>query len=86
MHGSLFCSIPTVVTKDVAHYGTEIFQKDAISGAEQKLVFSKLDAAELDSLLTPGTSIDAFFSLDPYDYQQSAGIRLVAQKLVSHSK
>ncbi|KAJ8452308.1 hypothetical protein Cgig2_006113 [Carnegiea gigantea] len=78
--------IPTVVTGDVANFGTEIFLKDAASGVEQKLVFSKLDAAELDSLLTPGTTIDAFFSLDPYDYQQNAGIRLVAQKLVIHSK
>lgn len=78
--------IPTVATGDVAKYGTELFQKDAVSGAEQKLVFSKFDAAELESLFIAGTFIDAFFTLDPYDYQQSAGIRLVAEKLVIHSK
>lgn len=29
--------------------------------------------------------MDVFFSLDPYDYQQSAGIKLVAKKLIIHS-
>ncbi|KAH9618863.1 hypothetical protein KSS87_006253 [Heliosperma pusillum] len=77
--------IPTVVTADVARYGSEIFQKEASSGAEQKLMFSKFDPAELESLFVPGTSIDAFISLDQYDYQQNAGIRLVAVKLVIHS-
>ncbi|KAK9748068.1 hypothetical protein RND81_02G033300 [Saponaria officinalis] len=77
--------IPTVVTGNVARYGSEIFQKEASSGAEQKLVFSKFDPAELESLFMPGRIVDAFFSLDQYDYQQNAGIRLVAEKLVIHS-
>ncbi|XP_074277523.1 protein NEN1 [Silene latifolia] len=77
--------IPTVVTADVARYGSEIFQKEASSGAEQKLIFSKFDPGELESLFVPGTLIDAFISLDQYDYQQNAGIRLVAVKLVIHS-
>ncbi|XP_021860649.2 protein NEN1 [Spinacia oleracea] len=77
--------IPTVVTGNVAKYGTEIFQKEAASGAEEKVLFSEFDAAELDRMFAAGTLIDAFFSLDPYDYQQSAGIRLVAEKLVIHS-
>lgn len=74
--------IPTVVTGNVAKYGTEIFQKEAASGAEQKLVFSKFDAAELESLIVARTSIDVFFTFDQYDYQQNAGVRLVAIKLV----
>lgn len=81
----IFPSIPTVVTGNVAKYGTEIFQKEAASGAEEKVLFSEFDAAELDRMFAAGTLIDAFFSLDPYDYQQSAGIRLVAEKLVIHS-
>ena len=81
-----FCKIPTVLTGNIAQYGTEVFQKDATSSTEQKLVFSKFDAAELGTLFTPGTFVDAFFYLDPYDYQQNAGIRLVAEKLVIHSK
>ncbi|KAL9266022.1 NEN2-like protein [Drosera capensis] len=75
-------NIPTLVTGDVASYATEIYQKEAASGAEQKLSFSRFDAAELGNLFTPGKFIDAFISLDPFDYQQNAGIRLVAEKLV----
>ncbi|KDP31282.1 hypothetical protein JCGZ_11658 [Jatropha curcas] len=72
--------IPTIVNGEVAQYATEIYQKDP-SGTTQKLVFSRFDAAELDTWFSPGTHIDAYFSLDTYDYQQSAGIRLVAKKL-----
>ncbi|GAB2220999.1 hypothetical protein Droror1_Dr00012160 [Drosera rotundifolia] len=74
--------IPTLVTGEVASYATEIYQKEAVFGAEQKLSFSRFDAAELDALFTPAKFIDAFISLDPFDYQQNAGIRLVAEKLV----
>ncbi|XP_021761588.1 protein NEN1-like [Chenopodium quinoa] len=77
--------IPTVVTEDIAKYGTEIFQKEAASGVEQKLLFSTFDPPELDCLFTAGTFVDAFFSLNQYDIQQTAGIRLCAEKLVIHS-
>uniref|UniRef100_A0A7N2N7A7 Exonuclease domain-containing protein n=1 Tax=Quercus lobata TaxID=97700 RepID=A0A7N2N7A7_QUELO len=73
--------IPNTISGDNP-YGTEMYQKD--SGSIQKLVFSKYDPAELDPLFTPGTFVDAFFSIDPYDYQQNAGIRLVAKKLIIH--
>ncbi|KAF4374599.1 hypothetical protein G4B88_004851 [Cannabis sativa] len=76
--------IPTAVCGEIAIYATEIYQKES-SGSVQRLVFSKFDAAELNSLLPPGTFVDAFFSLDPYDYQQNAGVRLVAKKLIIHS-
>ncbi|GAY55297.1 hypothetical protein CUMW_163370 [Citrus unshiu] len=68
---------------NAARYATEIYRKDA-SGNIQKLMFDKFDAAELKSSLKPGTFVDAFLSLDPYDYQQRAGIRLVAEKLIIH--
>ncbi|KAJ7956421.1 Protein NEN1-like [Quillaja saponaria] len=77
--------IPTAVCSNLAIYATEIYQKES-SGDVQRLVFSKFDAAELGTLFLPGTFVDAFFSLDPYDYQQSAGIRLVAKKLIIHCK
>ncbi|XP_031281155.1 protein NEN1-like [Pistacia vera] len=75
--------IPTTVSGDVTRYDTEICQKGP-SGTVQKLASVKFDAAELDSLFKQGTFVDAFLSVDPYDYQQSAGIRLVAKKLIIH--
>ncbi|KAF2318006.1 hypothetical protein GH714_041333 [Hevea brasiliensis] len=70
---------------DVAKYETEIYQKDPC-GTTQKLMFSKFDAAELVAWFRPGTFLDAYISLHPYDFQQSAGIRLVAKKLVIHKE
>ncbi|KAE8716035.1 Protein NEN2 [Hibiscus syriacus] len=77
-------NIPTVTNDDIARYTAEIHQKDC-SGTVQKLVFSKIDAAELGNLFRAGIFVDAFFSLDTYDYQGTAGIRLAAKKLVIHS-
>ncbi|XP_027332380.1 protein NEN2 isoform X2 [Abrus precatorius] len=77
--------IPTAVVADVAIYATEIYQRES-TGAVQRLLFSKFDAAELGSLFMPGTFVDAFFSLDPYDFQQNAGIKLVCKKLILHCK
>lgn len=76
-------SLPTLWDGNNARLSTEIYQKE--SSSTQKVVFSKYDVAELDALLVPGTLMDAYFSLDPYDFQQNAGIRLVAKKLVMHS-
>ncbi|KAL6183067.1 hypothetical protein ACLB2K_044478 [Fragaria x ananassa] len=66
--------IQTAVCGDIAIYATEIYQREP-SGTDQRLVFSKFDASELSALFTRGMFMDVFFSLDPYDYQQSAGIR-----------
>jgi DNA polymerase III epsilon subunit-like protein len=77
--------IPTVANGDHAIYSTEMYQRES-SGNIQKLVFTKVDASELDTLFVPGNMLDAFFDLDVYDYQQNAGIRLVAKRLVLHSK
>uniref|UniRef100_A0A0D9XJJ7 Exonuclease domain-containing protein n=1 Tax=Leersia perrieri TaxID=77586 RepID=A0A0D9XJJ7_9ORYZ len=77
--------IPTILNGEAATYGTDIYQKEASSNIQQ-LVFSKVDVAELDSLFVRGNMVDAFFSLELYDYEQNAGIRLVAKKLVVQSK
>jgi hypothetical protein len=82
---AFLCSIPTVVRGDSSMYATDICQKEP-SGSTQKLVFSKVDPTELDSLFVRGTKVDSFFSLEIYDYQQNAGIRLVAKRLVVDSK
>ncbi|KAI3463939.1 hypothetical protein Pfo_020602 [Paulownia fortunei] len=68
---------------DIAHWDTEIYRKDA--STTEMVVFSRFDVRELDSLFTPGNLVDAYFSFKSYDYQQNAGIRLVAQKLIVHS-
>lgn len=78
-------NIPTTVSGDASIYLTDIYMKEP-SGNTQKLAFSKVDATELDSLFVQGNKLDAFFSLEIYDYQQNAGIRLVAKRLVVHSK
>lgn len=81
---SFLCSIATEINGDVARYATEVHQRES-SGATQKLIFSNPSIEELESLLIQGTVLDAFLSLETYDYQQKAGIRLVARKLVIHS-
>ncbi|KAL3640552.1 hypothetical protein CASFOL_015520 [Castilleja foliolosa] len=74
--------LPTVTDGEITRWATEIYQKD--SSATQKLVFSRFDVIELENLFAPGNIVDACFSLDVYDYQQNAGIRLVAKKLTVH--
>ncbi|GLT43545.1 hypothetical protein SLA2020_174850 [Shorea laevis] len=64
---------------------TEIYQRDC-SGTTQKVVFSGLETTELINLIRPVKLVDVFFSFDSYDYQGSAGIRLVAKKLIIHSE
>ncbi|XP_022929772.1 protein NEN1-like [Cucurbita moschata] len=76
--------IPSAVSGDTAIYATEMLKKEP-SGAAQRLIFNRFDAAELEGLINPGAILDAFISLDTYDYQQSAGIRLVAKKLIIHA-
>ena len=79
------CSIPTIVSGDASIYSTDIYRKE-LGGNTRKLAFGNVDAAELDSLFVRGNKLDAFFSLEIYEYQQNAGIRLVAKTLVVHSK
>ena len=45
-----------------------------------------MDIEELQSLFAQGTVIDASVAIDVYDYQQNAGIRLVAKKLIIHRR
>ncbi|XP_062200806.1 protein NEN1-like [Phragmites australis] len=78
-------NIPTTISGYSAMYSTDIYQKEP-SGNIQKLVFSKVDAANLDPLFVQGNMVDAVFSLELYDYQQNAGIRLIAKRLIVHFK
>ncbi|CAD6211953.1 unnamed protein product [Miscanthus lutarioriparius] len=75
--------IATIVSGNTAMYSTQIYQKEC-NGVIPKLASRKVDAAELESMLQ-GNKVDAFFSLEIYDYyQQNAGIRLVAKRLDVH--
>ncbi|KAF8408134.1 hypothetical protein HHK36_007276 [Tetracentron sinense] len=71
---------------DSTIYATEIYQRDA-SGNDDMVFFSTVDVDELKSLFASETLVDACFSLDVYDYEQqnTAGIRLVAKKLIIHA-
>nr|XP_043606910.1 protein NEN1-like [Erigeron canadensis] len=81
--------LPTVAEGDGAKWITEIYQKESLSTSPsrsiQRVVFSRYDVGDLEALICPGSFVDAYFSLDPYDYQQNAGIRLVAKKLIVDS-
>ncbi|CAD6212557.1 unnamed protein product [Miscanthus lutarioriparius] len=77
-------NIPTIANSDATAYSTDICQKEP-SGSIQELDFSNVATTELDSLFVKGCKVDAFFSPELYDYQQNAGIRLVAKRLVVHS-
>ncbi|KAK4485666.1 hypothetical protein RD792_008309 [Penstemon davidsonii] len=75
--------LPTVADGDMIKWETEIYKEDA--SATHMLVCSRFDEIELESIFTPGNLVNACFSLDSYDYQQKAGILLVAKKLIIHS-
>ncbi|VVB13630.1 unnamed protein product [Arabis nemorensis] len=76
--------IPTEINGDGSRYAAEVHKRESPGGTE-KLILSNPSVEELQSLLKQGSVVDAFLSLEPYDYQQKAGIRLVAKKLVIHS-
>ncbi|KAK4257208.1 hypothetical protein QN277_006825 [Acacia crassicarpa] len=69
---------------DAAVFETKVFKKESSTGIVQKLRFNKGDTKELSSLCSPGNLVDAIFSLDQYEYQRRAGLRLVAKKLIFH--
>ena len=79
-----FSRIPTVADGSNSRWVTELYEKES-SATPQRLVFGRFDVEELVALFTPGTFVDAYLSLDSYDYQQNAGIRLMAKKLIVHS-
>lgn len=75
--------LPTV-SEDATRWITELYLKESSSSSIQPFVSSRYDVAELELLIGSGSFVDAYFSLDPYNYQQNAGIRLVAKKLIVH--
>ncbi|KAJ1296362.1 hypothetical protein BS78_01G294800 [Paspalum vaginatum] len=80
-------NIQTIVYGDTAFYSTQIYQKDCNGvNTTPELVSREVDVAELNSLLRKNNKVDAFFSLELFDFQQKAGIRLVAKRLDVHFK
>ncbi|PWA69859.1 polynucleotidyl transferase, ribonuclease H-like superfamily protein [Artemisia annua] len=85
--------LPSITEGDSTRWTTEIYQKPSSSSPSsspsslsiQQVVFNRYDVSELEALIRPGSLVDAYFSLEPYDYQQNAGIRLVAKKLIVES-
>lgn len=49
-------------------------------------MFSQCNEEELNALISMGTIVDLYFSLESYDYHQNAGIRAVLKKLFVCSK
>ncbi|KAK1289912.1 hypothetical protein QJS10_CPB18g01455 [Acorus calamus] len=76
--------IPSVVNGDVATYSTDFYLKEPSNNVRQ-CDTNGISEADIESLLVPGKYVDAYIGLDVYDYCQSAGIRLVAKKLIVHS-
>ncbi|XP_060196621.1 protein NEN1-like isoform X2 [Lycium barbarum] len=64
--------------------GTQIERHQNGSFTNQRVEYNNFDFAELDRLISPGNFVDAYFSLDTYDYTKKAGIVLVADKLIMH--
>ena len=77
--------MPTTANGDITIYATETYRKDS-SCITQRPIFSRFDAAELDTLFIPGTLVDASFALDSYNHQLNVGIWLVSKRLIIHAK
>ncbi|KAL3819427.1 hypothetical protein ACJIZ3_005332 [Penstemon smallii] len=75
--------LPAKADGDMIEWVPEIYKEDA--SATHMLVCSRFDEIGLESIFTPGDHVDAYFSLDSYDFPQNVGIRLVAKKLIIHS-
>ncbi|CAH9057263.1 unnamed protein product [Cuscuta epithymum] len=75
--------LPTVVNGDAVHWVTDIYQKETSS--VQRIVLNGYNVEELVALITPGTCLDAYISFDVYDYQQNAGVHIVAKRLILHT-
>lgn len=78
----LFCSLNARVDGNTVHWRTQIERYQNESSTFQKVESSNFDSAELESLFIRGTYVDAFFSLETFDYMEKAGIGLVADKLI----
>ncbi|XP_019200015.1 PREDICTED: protein NEN1-like [Ipomoea nil] len=74
-----------IVNGEIVCWATEIYEQEIGSGRARQVVSSRFDNnAELDGLVRGGCFVDVYFSLDAYDYQGRAGIRLVVKKLILH--
>lgn len=80
-------SIPTIAiaNTNAPTYRTSI--DIFLSGDNRKLVFNHVSSSNdaIDSVFCGGSKVDAFFSVHAYKFNDLAGIRLVARRLVVHS-
>ncbi|GAA0144759.1 DNA metabolism protein [Lithospermum erythrorhizon] len=76
---TLRLNLLTTFEDNMICWDTELYKEG------ERLQYSGPDTAELESISTSGSFVDVYFSLDAYDYQQNAGIRLVAKKLIVRS-
>ncbi|XP_076922901.1 protein NEN2-like [Bidens hawaiensis] len=78
--------LPTMA-EDSTRWSTEIYYKNlsSVPCSEQLVSNRYADVVQVNSLFRPGYLVDAYFSLELYNYQQNVGIRLVAKKLIIHS-
>ncbi|KAJ0514278.1 hypothetical protein HanHA300_Chr10g0367771 [Helianthus annuus] len=58
----MFYRLPIVAGGDSVRWITEILENE--SSSIQRVVFSRYDVAELETLIRPGSFVDAIFSLD----------------------
>ncbi|XP_076925605.1 protein NEN1-like [Bidens hawaiensis] len=78
--------LPTMA-EDNTRWITEIYymNSSSVPCSEQLVSNRYADVVQVNSLFRPGYLVDAYFSLELYNYQQNVGIRLVAKKLIIHS-
>lgn len=78
----LLCSLLADLDDGIVHWETKIW-KDGYQSME-RVEQTEFDDDALEMLFAPDSYVDAFFSLDTFDYKKKAGIRLVAKKLFIH--
>lgn len=82
---TVWLKIPTFGSGDTAACRTHVYEKEC-DGVVPRLVSERVDPSELASMLQGNKVVDAFVSVETFDHYQSAGIRLVANRLDVHFK
>lgn len=80
---TVWLKIPTFGSGHTATCRTHVYLKEC-DGVVPRLVSERVDPSELASMLQGNKVVDAFVSVETFDHNQSAGIRLVANRLDVH--
>lgn len=72
--------IATAVSGETTTYSTKLYERDS-NGTTARFAAETVDNNELDKLLVSGRLVDAEYNFEIYDFQQKAGICLVARTL-----